>query len=144
MITKRQKYSLGQYLHNELMPADLEYVFFEKEKDLIVGTEVYAEMFAGKRRGLITEIIDKDIVLIDGQQTFVSDIKYTIAFARPEETLEAQLRNQLSPLYALADAVLKMDEKPGLKPIVTEMAVQAILNRSKIKTLLEQIENQHA
>jgi hypothetical protein len=57
-----------------------------------------------------------------------------------EETLEAMLRNQLSPLYGLADMILEMDKHPDLKRFVIEQAKQAIKNKENIIKILEGIE----
>lgn len=57
------------------------------------------------------------------------------------ETLEAKLRNQLSPIYGLADLVLLIDEKEGIKQLCIEQAKQAIKNKEEIDNLLVNIEN---
>lgn len=59
---------------------------------------------------------------------------------RELETLEAKLRNQLSPLYGLADIILLLDENPDLKPILIQQAKQSQLNMKKIDLLLKGIE----
>ncbi len=59
----------------------------------------------------------------------------------PNETWEARLRNQLSPLYGLADMVMHMDDNPEIKKMVIESAKRAIENRSKIDFLLRKIES---
>ena len=56
------------------------------------------------------------------------------------ETAEAKLRNQLSPLYGLASAVLRIDDHPEMKRIVFDMANQAIKNKEAIDLLLVEIE----
>lgn len=60
---------------------------------------------------------------------------------RQEETPEAQLRNQLTPIYNLAQVILRLDEKPEIKNIVISLAKQCLVNKSKIDSLLVQIEN---
>ena len=57
------------------------------------------------------------------------------------ETLEAKLRNQLSPIYGLADIVLLIDKSPGLIPIAMDMAKQVISNKDRVNLLLKLIEN---
>ena len=49
-----------------------------------------------------------------------------------KETLEAKLRNQLSPLYGLADLVLLGYDNPEIKPILIREAKKALKNRKKI------------
>jgi hypothetical protein len=56
------------------------------------------------------------------------------------ETLQAKLRNQLSPLYGLADCVLLMDERPDLKPLITERAKRAFESKPRIDALLKAID----
>ena len=56
------------------------------------------------------------------------------------ETLEAKLRNQLSPIYSLADMILLIDEKPEVKKILIEQAKQAVKNKEVIDLLLVEIE----
>ena len=58
-----------------------------------------------------------------------------------EETLEAKLRNQLTPIYNLAQVVLTLDEKPEIKDIAISLAKQCLINKSQIDSLLVQIEN---
>ena len=41
------------------------------------------------------------------------------------ETLEAKLRNQLSPIYGLVDMILLMEEKPEIKELLIKQAKQA-------------------
>lgn len=57
-----------------------------------------------------------------------------------DETLEAKLRNQLSPLYGIADLVLLMDENPEIKKHVIQMAKQASKNKPTIDLILRGIE----
>ncbi len=59
------------------------------------------------------------------------------------ETLEAKLRNQLGPIYGLADVVLAIDKKEGIKEIAIKMAKQVMVNKDQITVLLEAIEAQH-
>lgn len=61
--------------------------------------------------------------------------------AKHVETLEAKLRNQLTPLYGLSDLILLLDDNPKLKPILIEMAKQAQINKKEIDRLLIEIEN---
>lgn len=56
------------------------------------------------------------------------------------ETLEAKLRNQLSPIYGLADMILLIDEKPEMKQLIIEQAKQAVKNKEAIDLLLVEIE----
>lgn len=56
------------------------------------------------------------------------------------ETLEAKLRNQLSPIYGLADMILLIDEKPEMKQLIIEQAKQAVKNKDVIDLLLVEIE----
>jgi hypothetical protein len=57
-----------------------------------------------------------------------------------EETLEAKLRNQLTPIYGLADVILMIEEKPELLKIAIEMAKQSIENKNNINLILSGIE----
>lgn len=57
------------------------------------------------------------------------------------ETLEAKLRNQLTPLYGLSDLILLLDDNPDLKPILIEMAKLAQKSKKEIDRLLIEIEN---
>lgn len=56
------------------------------------------------------------------------------------ETLEAKLRNQLSPIYGLVDMILLMEEKPEIKKLLINQAKQAVANKEKIDFLLAGIE----
>jgi len=55
------------------------------------------------------------------------------------ETLEAKLRNQLSPIYGLA---LAMEKNPQIMNIVIGMAKEATANKARIDELLSEIEKQ--
>jgi hypothetical protein len=57
------------------------------------------------------------------------------------ETLEAKLRNQLTPIYSLAKMVLQLETNPELKEIVIAQAKQVFDNKEKIDALLEAIES---
>lgn len=67
-----------------LLQVGTKYTDFNKKKDLKVGVKVFASLFAGKRIGTITSVTaslnpeDYGICLVDGQQTFISDIQYKI------------------------------------------------------------------
>ena len=56
------------------------------------------------------------------------------------ETLEAKLRNQLTPIYGLADMILALDKNPDLMPIVVGTAKQVDVNKKKIEQILCAIE----
>lgn len=56
------------------------------------------------------------------------------------ETPVAKLRNQLTPLYGLAQLVIKLNTNPELIPIIIESAQQAINNKEEIDKLLKEIE----
>lgn len=56
------------------------------------------------------------------------------------ETLEAKLRNQLSPIYGLADMILLLDEKPEIKELLIKQAKQVKINKPIIDLLLKGIE----
>ncbi len=56
------------------------------------------------------------------------------------ETLEAKLRNQLSPIYGLVDMILLMEEKPEIKELLIKQAKQAVKNKKIIDLLLAGIE----
>lgn len=56
------------------------------------------------------------------------------------ETLEAKLRNQLSPIYGLVDMILLMEKNPEIKELIIEQAKQALDNKDKIDFLLTSIE----
>lgn len=56
------------------------------------------------------------------------------------ETLEAKLRNRLSPLYSLVDMILLMEKKPEIKELLIEQAKQAVVNKEVINLLLVGIE----
>lgn len=56
------------------------------------------------------------------------------------ETLEAKLRNQLSPIYGLVDMILLMEEKPEIKELLIKQAKQAVTNKEIIDLLLAEIE----
>ena len=56
------------------------------------------------------------------------------------ETLEAKLRNQLSPIYSLVDMILLMEEKPEIKELIIKQAKQAVSNKERIDLLLAGIE----
>lgn len=60
-----------------------------------------------------------------------------------EETLEAKLRNLLTPLYSLADIVVLSENNKELHKISIDVAKQAIINKEKINELLILIEKQH-
>jgi hypothetical protein len=60
------------------------------------------------------------------------------------ETLEAKLRNQLSPIYGLADMILLLEKKPEIKELLIEQAKKTIANRKVIDTLLVSIEEKNA
>lgn len=57
------------------------------------------------------------------------------------ETLEAKLRNQLTPLYGLADMVLALEKNPKLMPIIIQNAEQVNINKRKIEQLLSAMES---
>ncbi len=61
------------------------------------------------------------------------------------ETLEAKLRNQLTPIYGLADMVLAMEKhefkNTELNKLVVETAKQVKKNQLQIINLLQQIES---
>ncbi len=57
------------------------------------------------------------------------------------ESPESKLRNSLTPIYNLAEMVLLMDKKEGLKEVVMDTAKQVIANRKRIDELLVMIEN---
>lgn len=64
------------------------------------------------------------------------------------ETLEAKLRNQLTPIYGLADLVILIEDEEGqmkqsLLEIIIDMAHQVNKNKDKIDKLLKKIESQH-
>lgn len=65
---------------------------------------------------------------------------------KAKETLEAKLRNQLTPVVGLAEMVLIMDKdeknKPALMKLVVKTAKQVLKNNLKIIKLLQDIENQ--
>ena len=56
------------------------------------------------------------------------------------ETLEAKLRNQLSPIYGLVDMILLMEQKPEIKELLIKQAKQAVTNKEIIDLLLAGIE----
>lgn len=56
------------------------------------------------------------------------------------ETLEAKLRNQLSPIYGLVDMILLMEKNPEIKELIIEQAKQSLDNKDKIDFLLTSIE----
>jgi hypothetical protein len=56
------------------------------------------------------------------------------------ETPEAKLRNQLTPLYGLADMVLLLESKPEILPILLETAKKSISSKVEIDRLLLEIE----
>ena len=56
------------------------------------------------------------------------------------ETLEAKLRNQLSPIYGLADMILLMNKKPEIKDLLIKQAKQVVKNKEIIDLLLAGIE----
>lgn len=56
------------------------------------------------------------------------------------ETLEAKLRNQLSPIYGLVDMILLMEKNQEIKELIIEQAKQALDNKDKIDFLLTSIE----
>ena len=60
-----------------------------------------------------------------------------------KETLEAKLRNSLTPAYGLADMVLLIDKNPAIIPIIIKSAKQVVKNKNSIDTLLKKIEAQH-
>lgn len=62
---------------------------------------------------------------------------------REEETLEAKLRNQLTPIYGLSNIVLAMINNPGigLEKIVLESIDQINTNKPIIDDILKQLEN---
>ena len=47
-------------------------------KELPIGTPVIANLFASRRIGRVTAHISEDIILIDGKQTFISDVQYNL------------------------------------------------------------------
>lgn len=62
-----------------------------------------------------------------------------------EETNIAKLRNQLGPLYALAQIVTLSADRPDdveMRRIVLETAELALKNNENIKTLLTKIEEE--
>lgn len=63
---------------------------------------------------------------------------------KDNETLEAKLRNQLSPIYNLADMILIMNQHPEkeaeLKSIVLAEATKVVENKQRIEFLLSGIE----
>jgi DNA-binding Lrp family transcriptional regulator len=65
----------------------------------------------------------------------------TISYGRTPETLEAKLRNKLTPLYTLVGCVLLMDERPELKDLIMETAKRANECMPIIDELLVKIEN---
>lgn len=56
------------------------------------------------------------------------------------ETTTAKLRNQLGPLYSLADTVLLLKDNPQLMDILLRQAEQCVINKEAIHPLLLQIE----
>lgn len=58
------------------------------------------------------------------------------------ETLVAKLRNQLSPIYGLANMILMMEEKPEIKQLIIKQSEQVVKNKTKIDQLLTAIEAQ--
>ena len=65
-----------------LNPRDLKkkkkYRRFVLDIDLVIGNNVYASLWAGKRIGKLTEIIDKTYCKIEDKLTYISDIHYII------------------------------------------------------------------
>lgn len=57
-----------------------------------------------------------------------------------KETLEAKLRNQLTPIYGLADLVLLLDLRPEIKHILVNQAKQVMRNKQSIHLILQGIE----
>jgi len=70
---------------------------------------------------------------------FTCDVTETIKINKME-TAEAKLRNQLSPLYGLAETILRLDDHPKMRTIIFDMAKQAIKNKEAIDLLLVEIE----
>ena len=61
------------------MPVGTRYMSFDKNKHLVTGVTVQGSKFCDRFKGKITGIsADKDICYVDGEATFVSDIKYLI------------------------------------------------------------------
>ena len=60
-----------------------------------------------------------------------------------KETLEAKLRNQLTPIYGLAQMVLLLKKNPAMQDILIMSAKQVIKNQKKIDFLLKKIENKN-
>lgn len=62
------------------------------------------------------------------------------------ETLEAKLRNQLSPLYGLVDMIILLNtiepsKKEELFDLIIEVTNQAIKNKKEIDVILDKIDN---
>ncbi len=58
-----------------------------------------------------------------------------------QETVEAKLRNQLTPIYSLAKSVLLLENNADMKPIIIDMANQVLKNSDEINKLLIEIES---
>lgn len=71
-----------------------------------------------------------------GQEEVVNQVSDNVE----SETLEAKLRNQLTPLYGLVDMILLMDNKPEVREILIRQAKQAINSKEKVDLLLSGIE----
>lgn len=56
-----------------------------------------------------------------------------------EETPQAKLRNQLTPIYSLADMVLRIHDLPTT--MIVDTAKQAFENKERINQLLTEIDN---
>lgn len=57
-----------------------------------------------------------------------------------KETLEAKLRNQLSPIYGLVDMILLMEKNPEIKELLVKQAKQCVKNKQVIDSLLLEME----
>lgn len=57
-----------------------------------------------------------------------------------KETLSAKLRNQLTPLYSLAEMIVLGKDNPEILDAVIECAENALENRKTIDKLLTEID----
>jgi hypothetical protein len=78
------------------------------------------------------------------EKTLLPDvIKNINNFNVQGETILAKLKNQLTPAYGLADAVILGSAKEGLQDIIMQMAKQAIDNKPVIKDLLNRMDEMY-
>lgn len=78
---------------------------------------------------------DNSPSIVQSQQPFSSTEK-------DEETLTAKLRNQLSPIYGLAEMIINSENDSDLMALTIEQARQAISLKSVIDNLLLAIEHE--